>query len=147
MKDSASGSQTLKCSCGFYTTLSSYMLLHLSEGRCVPTDGHCHLVRQRLSELHVRRMGLADTLVKLEEEERSLGGILALAEKPIVRARARRPCCICHKLTNEMFGEVPQCVRHTGGKSVVAAHGKVVEVTDEQKAKLSGLIEDAFYGN
>ena len=145
--DRTAGSVSNVCSCGFSTSLTAYMLLHLSEGNCKPSDAQCAAVRHRLSEIHVSRMALNDTLTKLQNEEESLAKILLLQEKPITKAPKARMCCICKKPTNDMFGEVPQCLKHTAGKQEMMVKGKVITVSDQDKRKVSDIIEGLLYGN
>lgn len=145
--DRADGGKVNACSCGFSTSLIRYMLQHLMEGNCKPSDAQCFAVRQRMSEIHTSKMALADAVQKLNDEEYALSGILALAAKPIVKAKKPRACCICGKSTNDLFGEVPQCLRHTGGKQEMVVKGKVFTVSDQDKRKVSDIIEGLLYGN
>jgi hypothetical protein len=118
MSDLDSTSQGLHCSCGFGTSIASYMLLHLSEGSCIPSDAQAAMIRRRLSEIHIARMGLQDTLAKLDDETRSLDSILRLLQYPIIRDRKDRLCRVCGKPTKDRFGASPQCLRHIKATSV-----------------------------
>lgn len=146
MDDSLKGGKSNACHCGFSTSSHSYMLLHLSEGNCQPSDAQCMLVRVRLSEIHTSRMALVDTIQKLQDEEVSLGGILALAAKPITKAAKARSCNVCKKLTNDLFGDVPQCGKHTGGKSEMIVKGRVFNIDDRQKRAVSDIVENLLHG-
>lgn len=144
--DISTGRVANTCSCGFYTSSMPYMLLHLSEGNCKPSDAQAFAVRQRLSEIHIAKMALEDSKVKLEQEEYSLAGVLALVEKPITKAPKARACCICKKPTNDLFGDVPQCLKHTAKASEMVVKGKVVTISDQDRRKVSDIIEGLLYG-
>src|SRR6267142_4122754 len=106
------------CNCGFWTSLASYMFLHLSQGNCIPSDAQAAMIRARLSEIHIAAMGLQDTMAKLVEETRSLDSILRLLQYPIIKDRKDRLCRVCGKPTKDRFGASPQCLRHVKATSV-----------------------------
>jgi len=118
MSDLDSTSQGLRCSCGFGTSLASYMLLHLSEGDCIPSDSQAAMIRSRLSEIQIARMGLQDSLAKLADEVKSLDSILRLLQYPIIKDRKDRLCRVCGKPTKDRFGASPQCLRHIKATSM-----------------------------
>lgn len=94
------------------------MLLHLSEGNCIPSEAQAALARARLCKIHVARMGLQDSLAKLADEEYALGSILRLVQNPVTRSKKDRLCRVCGKPTKDRFGESPQCLRHIKATSI-----------------------------
>lgn len=110
--DTPTGSKSLTCACGFSTSLPSYMLAHLSEGNCQPSDAQSVILRSRLSEIHTARMALTDRMASLELEQTAINAILRMSKEPVVKRATARPCQICGTMTKERRGKYPQCPKH-----------------------------------
>ncbi len=123
----------LNCQCGFFTSHPDYMLLHLAEGNCVPSDGQCNLMRNRVAAIHTELVAVGVQQSRLQNEQMRLSMILQMAVTPLVARRANaRHCRQCGKLTVDKFGDAPQCERHTVVSTLPArVRSNVVSILDK----------------
>lgn len=113
-----SGSRALTCTCGFYTSHASYMLLHLKESAsCDWSDAQRALVLQEAKRLD-REIQIARETQMLCEVERSYL-LLIFKRKPEPKAPAFAYCKKCGDKTKDRLAGKPMCDKHSGDMKVV----------------------------
>lgn len=105
-------SHTLTCNCGFYTTLADYMLTHVAEGNCMPSESQLQLVMQKLNLIDNEQRLLRNRLNNLEAESTKLNRILVYARNVLPPRRQQKNCRQCGKLTYDKFGGTALCAHH-----------------------------------
>lgn len=120
MTDLQSGSRALTCSCGFFTSHASYMLLHLRESRetaCIWSDAQRGLVLAEAKRLD-REIQIAREAQMLYEVERDYL-LLIFQRKPEPKAPAFAYCKKCGDKTKDRLAGKPMCDKHSGDMKVV----------------------------
>src|SRR5215510_9839268 len=103
---------SLTCSCGFFTSLTDYMLVHLRQGNpeCVWTDGQRALVQARMRTIDAIMRAAQETMQLAASELDNLRAVFQ--HKPEDPRRKVRRCFKCGKKTSNKFGERYQCEEH-----------------------------------